>query len=95
MQTRGLELNYCMAPRQMLYDVGGMDETYDMVGHAFDNCSVAFRAYALGYKPYLDQSNESFSVNNDSFSKEKLKTQEDFLRIATFHQQRNERHHRG
>jgi len=51
-----------------------MDETYDMVGHAFDNCSVAFRAYALGYKPYLDQSNESFSVNNDSFSKEKLKT---------------------
>jgi glycosyltransferase involved in cell wall biosynthesis len=82
------EVNYAMCPRQMLYDVGGFDEEYDYQGHAFDNCSVAFRGYALGYKPYLDQSNESFSINNDSFSKEKLKTQEDFLRIATFHQQR-------
>lgn len=82
------EANYCMAPRQMLLDVGGFDEEYDYQGHAFDNCSVAFRAYALGYKPYLDQSNESFSINNDSFSKSELKTQEDFMRIATFHQNR-------
>ncbi len=82
------EVNYAMCPRQMLLDIGGFDEEYDQIGHAFDNCSVAFRAYALGYKPYLDQSNESFSINNDSFSKEKLKTQEDFLRIATFHQKR-------
>ena len=82
------EANYCMAPRQMFYDVGGFDEEYDYQGHAFDNCSVAFRVYALGYKPYLDQSNESFSLNNDSFSKEKLKTEEDFIRIATFHQNR-------
>jgi len=82
------EANWCMAPRQLFLDVGGFDEDYDYQGHAFDNCSVAFRAYALGYKPYLDQSNESFSINNDSFSKEKLKTQEDFMRIATFHQNR-------
>jgi len=82
------EANYCMAPRKMFYDVGGFDEEYDFQGHAFDNCSVAFRAFALGYKPYLDQSNESFSVNNDSFSKSDLKTQEDFIRIATFHQKR-------
>jgi hypothetical protein len=77
-----------MAPRQMFYDLGGFDEEYDYQGHAFDNCSIAFRAYALGYKPYLDQSNESFSFNNDSFSKSDLKTQEDFMRIATFHQNR-------
>ncbi len=83
-----IEFNFCALPKQVLIDVGGCDETYDFYGHAFDNVSVAMRAYALGYKPYLDQSNESFSINNDSFSKEKLKTQEDFLRIATFHQKR-------
>ncbi len=82
------EMNYCMAPRKMLYDVGGCDESYDIVGHAFDNVSIAMRAYSLGYKPYLDQSNESFSINNDSFDKSPLKTQEDFMRIATYHQQR-------
>ncbi len=82
------EVNYAMCSRKMLYDIGGMDETYDYVGHAFDNVSASFRAFSLGYKPFLDQSNESFSLNNDSFDKSPLKTEEDFLRIANYHQQR-------
>ncbi len=82
------EMNFCMCPKKMLYAIGGCDEEYDYQGFAFDNCSVAFRAYALGYKPYLDQSNESFSLNSDAWAKSTAKTQEDFLRIATFHQKR-------
>lgn len=82
------EANFCMAPRKMFYDVGGFDEDYDFQGHAFDNCSVAERAFRLGYEPYIDQTNESFSVNSDAWSKSSAKTEEDFIRIATFHQQR-------
>ena len=87
-QPNDWEANFCMAPRKMFYDVGGFDEEYDYQGHAFDNCSVAERAFLLRYEPYIDQSNESFSVNSDAWSKSEAKNEEDFIRIATFHQQR-------
>ncbi len=82
------EINFAMCPRKMLFDIGGMDESYDYVGFAFDNVSAAFRGYALGYKPYLDQSNESFSINSDAWAKSPAKTQQNFIDIATYHQRK-------
>lgn len=82
-----IEFNFCAIPRQALLDVGGCDEEYDYVGHAWDNVSVAIRAYALGYKPYIDQSNESFSVRHDDFFDTKVKDH-DWHQIADFHNKR-------
>lgn len=81
------EANYCMAPKKMFYDVGGFDEDYDMVGHAWDNCSVAQRAFMLGYEPYIDQSNISYSVRNDDFFDTTVKTN-NWQDIAAFHVER-------
>ena len=82
------EVNYACAPRKMFYDVGGFDEEYDFVGFAFDNCSVAQRAFMLGYDPYIDQTNISYSVRHDDFFSNKAKNNDDFIKIATFHHQR-------
>ena len=79
------EMNFCMCPKQMLYDIGGIDESYDFIGFAFDNCSVAERASMLGYIPFIDQTNESFSINSDAWSKSAAKTDENFINIATHH----------
>lgn len=82
------EANWAMCPRKMLYDIGGFDEEYDYLGFAFDNCSVAERAAMLGYTPYIDQSNESYSLNCDEWAKSPAKTEENFRAIATFHANR-------
>lgn len=82
-----IEFNYCAIPTKAFYDIGGCDEEYDMVGHAWDNCSVAERAFMLGYEPYIDQSNESKSVRHDDFFDTKVKV-DDWREIATFHQNR-------
>jgi glycosyltransferase involved in cell wall biosynthesis len=82
------EVNFAMASRKMFYDVGGFPEDYDQIGHAFDNCSVAERAFLLGYEPYIDQSNESFSINSDAWSKSSAKNNDNFIAIATYHQQK-------
>mgnify|MGYP001616049474 CR=1 FL=1 len=87
-QPADIEFNFCAVPRQALLDVGGCDEEYDYIGFAFDNCSVAERAFILGYQPYIDQSNESFSINSDAWSKSSAKTDDNFIAIATFHQNR-------
>lgn len=87
-QPADWEANFCMAPRQMFLDIGGMDEEYDYIGFAFDNCSAAERAFLLGYEPYIDQSNESFSINSDAWSKSAAKTDENFIAIALFHARR-------
>lgn len=86
-QPNDWEANFCMGSRKMFYDIGGFPEDYDYVGHAFDNCSVAERAFMLGYEPYIDQSNESYSINSDAWSKSKAKNNDNFIKIATFHQQ--------
>lgn len=61
------EVNFAACPAEMMYDVGGFDEEYDNIGFAWDNVSVAQRAFALGYEPYLDQSNQSFTVHHEKF----------------------------
>lgn len=82
-----IEFNFCALPRQALYDVGGCDEEYDYIGHAWDNCSVSQRACAIGYEPFLDQSNISRSIQHDDFFDAHVKTH-DFMEIAEFHNKR-------
>lgn len=82
-----IEFNYCALPRKALFDVGGCDEEYDYVGHAWDNCSVAQRAFMLGYESYIDQTNMSYSVRHDHFFDTSVK-EHDFMEIAAFHNKR-------
>ena len=53
-----LEFNFCAVPLKGMYEIGGFDEGLDMLGYGMDNVSVSERLDALGYKFYLDQSNE-------------------------------------
>ena len=77
------EVNFCMCPTKMLYDVGGFDEEYDYVGFAWDNVSVAQRAFKLGYEPYLDQSIKSYSIRHEDFFEHT--TKHDFEPLVKFH----------
>lgn len=82
-----IEFNFCALPRQALYDVGGCDEEYDYIGHAWDNCSVAMRAFHIGYEPFIDQSNITRSIQHDDFFDAHVK-EHDFKDIAVFHNKR-------
>lgn len=84
-----IEFNYCAIPMQAFIDIGGCDESYDYVGHAWDNCSVAQRAFIVGYEPYIDQSNESKSIRHDDFFDTKVKVH-DWQAIATYHNKKME-----
>lgn len=81
------ELNYCSIPRKVIYELGGMDEEYDMHGFAYDNVNIAQRAEMLGYKTFLDQTNECRAIEHDSWyiSENKKERSSD---IAGFHLQR-------
>lgn len=61
-----VEANFCAVPRKAIYDVGGFDEVMDFEGYGFDARGVFERIDMLGkYKFYLDQANESFSLEHD------------------------------
>jgi len=60
-----IEANLCAVPKKAFYDIGGFDEEMDFVGFGFDARGVFERLDTLGtYKFYLDQSNESFSLEH-------------------------------
>ena len=62
------ELSYASIPRKVIYELGGMDENFDFHGFAFDNVFIAQRAEFLGYKTYLDQTNEYRALNHDNWA---------------------------
>lgn len=59
-----IEFNYCSVPKQAFYEVGGMDEYLDKFA-GMDHISLQERLDAVGYKFYLDQTNESKSLVHD------------------------------
>lgn len=67
------EANWAAIPREVIYDLGGMDETYDLHGFGYDNTNIATRASYLGYPVYLDSSNEVFCISHDSYWKNEYK----------------------
>lgn len=77
------ELNWCCIPRAVIYELGGMDEQYDFEGFAYDNANIAMRANMLGYKVYLDQTNECMGFDHDGWWPNPLKTNR--VSPATYH----------
>lgn len=60
-----IEGNFCAVPRQAFFDVGGFDENLDFMGYGLDFYSVFDRiAIKGGYKFYIDDFNESFSLTH-------------------------------
>lgn len=60
------ELNWACAPLKAFYDIGGFDEELDKWAGG-DNISVCERMDELGYKFYLDQTNESFTLRHGRY----------------------------
>ena len=48
-----------------IFDVGGFCEKLDWTGYGMDAYQVCERLDALGYKFFIDQSNESFTIRHD------------------------------
>jgi len=57
------ELNFCSLPRQLIYTIGGFDEELDRF-YGMDNVAVAYRLDSIGARFYLDQTNESFTLQH-------------------------------
>lgn len=66
------EWNWCAIPKQAIIDIGGMDEQLDFLGYGGDQLQAVERMDACGWKFYLDQTNESYTVrhNRDDFGGE-------------------------
>lgn len=58
------EWNWAAIPRIYIYEVGGMDETLDFLGFGGDQLQICERMDAMGYKFYIDQTNESFTIRH-------------------------------
>lgn len=59
------EWNWCLIPKKAIFDIGGMDEKLDFLGYGGDQLQAVERMDALGYKFFLDQTNESYTVRHD------------------------------
>ena len=66
------EFNWCAIPKEAIFEAGGMDEELDFLGFGGDQLQICERLNELGYKFFLDQTNESFTIrhNRDSFGGE-------------------------
>ena len=69
------ELNYAAIPNKVIQELGGMDENFDFHGFAWDNVNIAVRADMLGYRPYIDQTNECLGFNHDGWWPNPLKVE--------------------
>jgi hypothetical protein len=58
------EWNFAAIPKKALFEVGGMDEELDFLGFGGDQFGVGQRLNDLGYKFFLDQTNESFTIRH-------------------------------
>lgn len=61
------ELNYAMVPKQMFYDAGGLEESFDNTYYGADNTALALKAEMMGYKFLIDKSNECIGYNQSLF----------------------------
>lgn len=57
------EINYGSVPLKLLQEIGGFDEEMD-AKFGMDNVAVSMRLKSIGAKFYLDQTNESFSLQH-------------------------------
>jgi glycosyltransferase involved in cell wall biosynthesis len=67
------EMNWASIPRKVVYEMGGMDEEYDFHGFAWDNVNISQRADMLGYRQYIDQTNDCMGFWHDDWWPNPLK----------------------
>jgi len=60
-----IEFNWAAFSRRAIFDVGGFCEELDYTGYGMDGYQVCERWDVLGYKFFIDQSNESFTLRHD------------------------------
>ena len=60
-----IEWNFAAFPKKAVFDVGGMDQELDFRGFGGDQLQIMERIDTVGYKSYLDQTNESFTIRHD------------------------------
>jgi hypothetical protein len=60
-----VEGNFCAFPKQAVIDMGGFDESLDFLGYGLDFYSLWDRMDMKGYKFFIDDTNESFSLAHD------------------------------
>jgi hypothetical protein len=67
------EWNWCLIPKDALYNIGGMDEGLDSLGFGGDQLQVGERLNTIGTKFYIDQTNESYTIRHsrDDFGGQK------------------------
>lgn len=58
------EWNWCAIPRDAFFRIGGMDEQLDTLGFGGDQLQAVQRMDAAGYKFFIDQTNESFTLRH-------------------------------
>lgn len=58
------EWNWCAIPKKAIEAIGGMDEGLDFLGYGGDQLQAGARMDELGFKFYLDQTNESFTIRH-------------------------------
>jgi len=59
-----IEWNYCAVSRKAIFDIGGFDEEMDFRCRGVDAIQVMERLDAVGYKSYIDQANESYTIRH-------------------------------
>lgn len=52
------ELNWAAAPLSMFRELGGFEEAHDAEFYSCDNLDIAYRADRLGYRTYIDWTNQ-------------------------------------
>lgn len=62
--TNDVEWNFAGFPREAVFEVGGMDEHLDFLGFGGDQLQIMERINDAGYKTYLDQTNESYTLRH-------------------------------
>jgi hypothetical protein len=63
-------MNFCSFPRKALYEIGGMDEYLDSKGYDVVNINVSERLDMLGYKFFLDHTNECRALKHGEHPKD-------------------------
>ena len=61
------ETNWAAAPRKVFYDLGGYEEQHDAEFYGCDNLTIALRAELLGYRFWLDKTNQCIGLPHSDF----------------------------
>jgi len=87
-----IEWNFCAIPKKALETVGGFDEGLDFLGFGLDSYQVNERLDESGYKLYLNQEIESYSLrhNRDDYGGEDSWNQHNMMQGNKYQKRKQE-----